>query len=290
MLFNISKFETATRKFAREILTDGKTVSVILRKPRHITFRRDLRESDFDLMWGLDPGRRDLFVATNPSGEKLSCSSREFYEDARYTRSNKTMQGWRNRNPFVDQSFAGMPTKKIASLEKLKVYTTYVIPRLDRLVEFERVKPYRKLRFRRYKLAKKKLRELCLRLTAVGGHRTLVGFGDWSNGDNIKRHPKGPVKALERELKRHCTVESIDEFRTSKLHANCQRELSKQFSLQKCRDGIVRTRKAYSVLHCRNNGCFGTTVNRDENASRNMLLLLQHRLHGHRPREFCRAP
>ncbi|KAG7392139.1 hypothetical protein PHYBOEH_006475 [Phytophthora boehmeriae] len=130
-----------------------------------------------------------------------------------------------------------MPTHKTASLVNLKAYVEYVIPQVDMLLGFERDRPFRKLRLKRYIFAKKKLRELCLALTEQGGRGTIVGFGDWSNNDlagRIKRHPKAPVKPLERELKRYCTVKSIDEFRTSKLHADCHREMSHQYSLRLC--------------------------------------------------------
>ncbi|RLN26425.1 hypothetical protein BBJ28_00010591 [Nothophytophthora sp. Chile5] len=91
---------------------------------------------------------------------------------------------------------------------------------------------------------------------------TLVGFGNWSATDYggfIKKCPAGPVKKLEKELKRYCVVESVPEFRTSKLHADCHRELTYQYALRTCKDGIVRRVKVYSVLHCPHNGCFGMT-------------------------------
>uniref|UniRef100_K3WN18 Transposase n=1 Tax=Globisporangium ultimum (strain ATCC 200006 / CBS 805.95 / DAOM BR144) TaxID=431595 RepID=K3WN18_GLOUD len=155
------------------------------------------------------------------------------------------------------------------------------------------IKPFRKLKLRSYIFAQKKLRELCLKLTAQGGRRTIVGFGDWSNqdiGGLIKKCPAGPVKPLERMLRKYCRVESIDEFRTSKLHNDCHRSLDHQYSKRKCRDGKERTLKVHGVLHCKNNGCHGMTVNRDVNASKNMLLLLQLKMRGEdRPPAFCRA-
>lgn len=79
-LFHIDKFETRSRRFACEISTDGKSVSITLKKPRRDSNDPAPQLSGFGELWGLDPGRRDLFVATNMQGEKLSCSSREFYE------------------------------------------------------------------------------------------------------------------------------------------------------------------------------------------------------------------
>jgi len=178
------------------------------------------------------------------------------------------------------------------ALVRLEAYVRYMTQHMDMLLEFTRTKPFRKLKLRRYICAQKKLQVLCLKLTAQAGRRTVVGFGDWSNtdvGGLIKRCPAGPVKRLERELKRYCTVVSIDEFRTSKLHEDCRGEMQNQNSKRWCRDAVERTVKVHSVLHCRTNGCQGKDVNRDVNASRNMLMLLQCALHGLlRPPEFAR--
>uniref|UniRef100_K3X3E2 Uncharacterized protein n=1 Tax=Globisporangium ultimum (strain ATCC 200006 / CBS 805.95 / DAOM BR144) TaxID=431595 RepID=K3X3E2_GLOUD len=277
-LFNIDKFETANRKFAGEIVTDGKAVSILMRKPKQKIGTRELKEEDYDVMWGLNPGRRDLFVATNQNGEKISCSSREFYEDARYKKRNQKIKVWQENRPDILEAARNMPTKKTAQLERLKEYVVFMIPRMDLLLQFSIVKPFRKLKLRSFIFAQKKLRELCLKLTAQAGRRTLVGFGDWSNqdiGGLIKKCPSGPVKPLERMLRQYCRVESVDEFRSSKLHERCHTPLSHQYSKRMCRDGIERILKVHGVLHCKNNGCHGMTVNRDNNASKNMLLLLQ---------------
>ncbi|KAG1696158.1 hypothetical protein DVH05_018693 [Phytophthora capsici] len=281
MLFNIKKFETANRKFAGEIVTDGKAVSIIMRKPkREAEPTKKYSEDDFDVFWGLDPGRRDMFVATNQWDETVSCSSKEFYEEARYTKAKQKIRGWQDCNPQVLEAIRNMPTKKTASLEKLKVYIAFMTQRMDLLLGFSQLKPFRRLRLRSFIFMKKKLRKLCEQLVPRG-NRVVVGFGDWSNhdvGGIIKRCPAGPVKVFERELARHCTVIPIAEFRTSKVHFDCQHELKNQYSQRLCRDGEIRTRKVYSVLHCLNNGCRGMTVNRDVNASRNMLRLLQCKL------------
>ena len=292
-LFHVDKFETVNRKFAGEIVTDGKSVSISMRKPKREPVIRELNAKDYDVMWGLDPGRTDLFVASNQNGEKVSCSAREFYEDARYKKRNQKIRVWQENRPDVLEATRNMPTKKTSSLERLKEYVEFMIPRMDLLLKFAMVKPFRKLKLRSYIFAKKKLRELCLKLTAQAGRRTLVGFGDWSNqdiGGLIKKCPAGPVKPFERMLRQYCRVEPIDEFRTSKLHERCHSPLVHQYSKRMCRDGVERTLKVHGVLHCKNNGCHGMTVNRDENASKNMLLLLQRKIQGEeRPSEFCRA-
>ncbi|ETP10022.1 hypothetical protein F441_14261 [Phytophthora nicotianae CJ01A1] len=280
-LFNIKKFETETRKFAGEIVTDGKAVSIMMRKPKKEAGpARTYTEKDIDVVWGLDPGRRDMFVATNQFEESVSCSSKEFYEEARYTKAKQKIKGWQDRHPKVLEAIRNMPTKKTASLEKLKVYIAFMTQHMDLLLGFSQLKPFRRLRFRSFLFMKKKLRQLCERL-APRGKRVVVGFGDWSNQDVagiIKKSPAGPVKVFERELARYCTVIPIAEFRTSKVHFECQRRLKNQYSQRLCRDGEIRTQKVHSVLHCLNNGCRGMTVNRNVNASRNMRRLLECKL------------
>jgi hypothetical protein len=135
---------------------------------------------------------------------------------------------------------------------------------------------------RNFIFMKKKLRQFCER-RVPGGQRVVVGFGDWSNRDVagiIKKSLAGPVKAFERELARYCTIVSIAEYRTSKVHYDCAHELKNQFSQRLCRDGEIRTQKVYNVLHCSNNGCRGMTVNWDVNAARNMRRLLECKLRG----------
>uniref|UniRef100_K3WX03 Uncharacterized protein n=1 Tax=Globisporangium ultimum (strain ATCC 200006 / CBS 805.95 / DAOM BR144) TaxID=431595 RepID=K3WX03_GLOUD len=68
----------------------------------------------------------------------------------------------------------------------------------------------------------KKLRKMCLQLTEGAGRHAITGFGDWSNHDVaglITKCPSGPVKWFECKLREFCTVVPIDEYRTSKVHA-----------------------------------------------------------------------
>ena len=109
---------------------------------------------------------------------------------------------------------------------------------------------FRGLKFKRYISAQKKLHALCKAITGRVGCKTVVGFGDWSNKDSggiIKGSPSGPVKRLERELRKHCRVVSMDEFRTSKLHFDCKKQLHNQYSEKRCKDGAVKDVSRFTV-------------------------------------------
>uniref|UniRef100_K3X435 Uncharacterized protein n=1 Tax=Globisporangium ultimum (strain ATCC 200006 / CBS 805.95 / DAOM BR144) TaxID=431595 RepID=K3X435_GLOUD len=230
--FNIDKFETTSRKFASEILTDGKSVSVVLRKPKRKSTPCNINLADYDVVWGLDPGRRDLFVATNQLGDKVSCSRREYCEYAHINESNQIIRHWQHSQSDVLEAIRNMPTKKTASLECMKEYVDFMVPRLGFLLTFFVAKPFRKLKLRRFISMQKKLRKMCLQLIEGAGRHTIVGFGDWSNRDVaglIKKCPSGPVKRFERELRESRTVVPIDEYRTSEVHADCHTPLVYQY-------------------------------------------------------------
>lgn len=60
-----------------------------------------LRVEDYDTIWGLDPGMRDMFVGTDNEGNVQRCSSSEFYNDAKFIYSNAKTSVWRDSNPVI---------------------------------------------------------------------------------------------------------------------------------------------------------------------------------------------
>jgi hypothetical protein len=142
--------------------------------------------------------------------------------------------------------------------------------------------------------SKKKLHNLCIGLARCG-RKTLVGYGDYgltTSSGVIKGCTPGPSGRLRRELGRYCKVVVIDEFRTSKT-CNCCKQRCFRNMRKKVRDdetGRITYQNVHSVLHCRNSGCLSMTVNRDVNASRNILEILRAMVDGlERPEPFRRG-
>ena len=290
-LFNVKKLETGNRTFAGEILTDGKAVSVVMHRPTRIDDAepRELRACDFDQVWGLDPGMRDMFVATNDRGELHRCSSAEFYNDASYTESNRKQRVWRDKDPVIAAVERNMPTKKTADMAALEAYITYSTRHTALMTRFYGAQRFKNLKFRRYCASKRKLQQLVASLSHRG-KRTLVGFGDFSiaRGSCIKGCTPGPTARMRKELRRRATVLDVDEFRTSKT-CNCCKQRAFEHMYHTTVDpetGRRSRRKLHSVLHCKTSDCLSMTVNRDVNASRNILELTQALLAG-QPRPEC---
>jgi hypothetical protein len=240
-LFDVERFERSGKSFGYEIVTDGKAVSVLLTRPRVEEKVKKCRKKvkkcedpaydctgidldSYSRVLGLDPGRRDLFVATDGQGDVTRCSSRRYYHEAGFTRTQKTMRTWYDQDPQVQSWLRTMTSAKTASIRMLLEHLRNLFPKVDPLPDFHLGKKFRDKRFTRFCGSKRVIHRLCKEITKGCGERTLVGFGDWSNLDTggfIQGAPAGPVNLLKRELRRHCKVVSVDEHLMSKLCQFC---------------------------------------------------------------------
>jgi hypothetical protein len=76
-----------------------------------------------------------MFVAVNQWEESVSCSAKEYYEEARYTKAKQAICGWQDWDPRVPETIRSIPTKKIAFLEKLNVYIEFMTQRMDVMLQ-----------------------------------------------------------------------------------------------------------------------------------------------------------
>lgn len=191
--------------------------------------------------------------------------------------------------------------------------------RLDYMLQFFMQKGYRAMRFTRFQGQQRAINAMVKDLTGRCGARTLIGFGDFGNRDPsgfLKKCPAGPVKKLVRALSQKASVVMVDEFRSSKLCAQCEQhaELKAMRGLPSTRvlrryalgegeeagngaaavghgqhvGGSRQLIAVYSVRFCSKKDC-NARVNRDVNAARNMLALLEASLQNDRPPAFRRA-
>ena len=270
-LFNVKKFETSTRSFAYEILTDGKAVSIILNKKKRPCESEVSIPLNYDVVWGLDPGRTNILTATNSYGDTCKVSTAEYYFDSKITEKNRRYSKWYKNDQRVLTAFRTLPSLKTTSVDQFMSYLDIFFKEVDYLLDFHFRKGFRDAKFKTYVFAQKKLHNMCKQL--VNDNRTVVGFGDWSNKDSpVLRKPKGPVKAFKDTLKRYATVIDIDEYKTSKTCSCCHEEVEKT--------GV------YTVLRCANTFCKRNLINRDQNAASNILYLVINQLEG-RPRPAC---
>ena len=268
--FHIQKFETINKKF-HSFLTDGLSVSIILEKENIIKPKpQELVYNDEELI-ALDPGLRMLFVGCNNKNDAIiNCSGKSYYHDAGINRINNKQRRHYNKDEEVLSYIRNMPIGKTNDINEFCKHLSYCLNKLDKVLEFHYTNPFRKWKFTKYILEKKKINELCKLISKKSDitepSKVVVGFGDWSNPHDsiIRGHKRGPVLKLKTHLRKWCKVIDVNEFRTSKLCCKCHNETEKVSY-----NGV----KVNSVLRCLNNEC-RMVIDRDINGCKNILKML----------------
>ena len=278
-LFEIETYETRNRKFAYGISTDGKSVSIRLQKPKMEEIKpKDIKKIQYEQLFGLDPGVRALHTSCNEEGDIIQTTTREYRHKSKMIYACKKRENWYKKWGYYEY-WKKIPTFKTIKLNKMKSYLDYVLPKLNILFGFHKEKGFRGLKFRSYCRSKATLTEICKKI--ANGKKTLVGFGDYSQQHGlVKSHPTTPILKFKRELKKFCNVIDIDEYRTSKTCNACHKEITlyRNKQIRKDREGNpkkARMSNVYSVIRCSSNECKLCCMDRDINASKNILLLLK---------------
>jgi hypothetical protein len=223
-LFNIGALETGNRRFAKEVLTDGRTVCIVMRRraPRlidvslhvdgdgwvrmSIYVKPDLSLTPGDalaratVIKGIDPGKTKMFTASSCTRDATTgevspfrrevevCTAREFYHDAKYKESLLKIQKWtRERAHDIGVILAAMPPRKYKTLRGCMMRVQYVLRHWVVLRGFYGDSRFKNLKLKRHIYAKKKLDAVCRSLTkdgTPGCKDVLIGYGDWGRGKN----------------------------------------------------------------------------------------------------------
>jgi hypothetical protein len=308
--FNVNAVETRRARFDHRITTDGKTVSIQMQvgvsedeqivagypKDAEAAYCRLVAKEG--LLVGVDPGMTDVATCSLSNGDTASFSSARFSDAAGYNTSARRTKRW---NAETAELAASIPSSKVPTIDAMEAHIRGYLAVLPRLLKHRATRPYRKMRFTRYIGKQKTIEQVC-DMIAPRDRAVVVGFGNWANsGEGISRTCSGPIREIRCRLSRRPNVlfKNIDEHKTSCTCHGCFRALvnmkadrmkwSRRESDGRWVTTKVERTKVHKVLHCRNSVC-GTTWNRDVNASKNILLLLDTWMDGReRPAPFRRG-
>ena len=291
--FKIEKFETKQRKFANAIFTDGKIAVIRLRKPKVDAPKpKDVKKIKYEQYVGIDPGVRSLQTSCNDTGRVLETTTPSYRNDCKMKYACRKREMWYKRWEHYEM-WRNIPSFKTTNLQKMLNYFKYVYPNLNTIFQFHVYKNFRGLSFRSYCRGKSTMHKLCMSI--VENKKTLVGFGDFSQQHGlVKKHPTAPIQKFKYELIKYCDIIDIDEWGTSKICNLCKSpiELYKNKVIRKKKDGThtkARMSLINSVIRCKLNECKLCCMDRDINASKNILLLLQLQ-HAGKKRLECFSP
>jgi len=298
-LFNITKYETKNKKFGYTILTDGKSVVLQMRKPvKPEKTATQYTEQQYDNFLGIDPGIRALITSYDTNDKVIQVSTREYRHESKMIYACKKRENWYKRWEHYEE-WKLIPTIKTSKTSVMKEYFKYVFPRLRIFTEFHIEKGFRNLNFTSYCRSKATLAKICERISGVTKKtkhmKTLVGFGDYSQQHGlVKSHPTTPILRLKKELRRYCKVVDIDEYKTSKTCSSCNKEIVLYRNrIQRKKMGVLepiaKMTNIHSVIRCKHNECKLCCMDRDINASKNILGLLLNQYRGEE-RPVCFRP
>ena len=298
-LFNITKYETKNKKFGYTILTDGKSVVLQMRKPvKPEKTATQYTEQQYDNFLGIDPGVRCLITSYDTNDKVIQVSTREYRHKSKMISACKKRENWYKRWEHYEE-WKLIPTIKTSKTSVMKEYFKYVFPRLRIFTEFHIEKGFRNLNFASYCRSKATLAKICERISGVTKKtknvKTLVGFGDYSQQHGlVKSHPTTPILRLKKELRRYCKVVDIDEYKTSKTCSSCNKEIVLYRNrIQRKKMGVLepiaKMTNIHSVIRCKHNECKLCCMDRDINASKNILGLLLNQYRGEE-RPVCFRP
>jgi hypothetical protein len=272
-LFNIEKYETKHKKFHYTIFTDGKCGVITMDKPKAKEVKtKEIKNIDYEQYVGIDPGCRALFTSCNENNEILQCSTKEYRHKSKMIYACKKRETWYKEWNHYDL-WKSIPSFKVSNTKNMLNYFEYVLPNIDMFFKFHYDKNFRGLNFTSYCRGKATLEKICRNITK--NKKTLIGFGDYSQQHGlVKNHPTTPILKLKKELKRFCDVVDIDEWGTSKTCHKCFERICLYRNKKLCK-GKARMSQYHSVIRCSSNECKLCCMDRDINASKNILLLLQ---------------
>ena len=298
-LFNITKYETKNKKFGYTILTDGKSVVLQMRKPSQPEkTATQYTEQQYDNFLGIDPGIRALITSYDTNDKVIQVSTREYRHKSKMIYACKKREEWYKKWEHYEE-WKLIPTIKTSKTSVMKEYFKYVFPRLQIFTEFHIEKGFRNLNFTSYCRSKATLAKICECISGVTKKtkhvKTLVGFGDYSQQHGlVKSHPTTPILRLKKELHRYCRVVDIDEYKTSKTCSSCNKEIVLYRNrIQRKKMGVLepiaKMTNIHSVIRCKHNECKLCCMDRDINASKNILGLLLNQYRGEE-RPVCFRP
>jgi len=317
-LENRSIFNRKGYRFYNQIQTDGISANLLFIKNEYYNKTYGQRLPDYDedqeyeiaqldklskeqcleysskKLVGIDPGKKDIFTMVDSNDNFFSYSNCRRRHDTYTKKSKELINIEKNKDILLDTNITNitkletvLSTESRVSVSSKK-YEKFLILKntvKNTLDSFYKQKMFRELSLRRFRYSKRSEDNLLNEIEEKygSGKDLLLGLGDWSVNSG-STHMRGcmpvPNKGLIKVLKKRFTVVSVDEFRTSQLY---NRDTSKELTNVK-----VNGKKIHTLLTPTRNPN-GVIVNRDHNASKNILRILKTFIESQtRPIEFMR--
>jgi len=262
----IFRFKSSAKKvFSYTIQTDGVSICFHYETPKQET-----HESKFlsERRIGIDPGRSNLIYGTENTPEGVQTyrlTRKTYYSQAGMTKRNKQASNWQKEIVEEERIFS-LFSPKTSDSNQWDSFLVQYISVYNKLWEVKTGKKWARAKFRIYGLKRKVLDRFFNKMN--GPIKPVIFFGAAKFNPNSKNELSSPTTSISKACARHFKVVMVDEFRTSKICANCDCKLSPVQALNI--EGKIR--EIRGLRRCSSSVCAQTSYkNRDLNAALNIL-------------------
>ena len=207
-----------------------------------------------------------------------------------FTRRNKQMLHWLNRDSTGVSTLQSAPSSAVSSLDGYISRCKAILERLDVLKKFYvACRRVRRLKFNTHMRTQSAYQWLVSEICGTSVHseqaKTVVGYGDACMSRNTKGTAPMASSRIVKALSERAKVIMTDEFRSSKLCSSCYQEMEGEL----VEDDEGNQSRSFGLRRCSNSDCLCTLWDRDCNASITICLTLIRNLCGEEvPEEFRR--
>ena len=237
----------------------------------------------------IDPGKRVLLYMKDREGNTFRYSNKQHVDTTKRLKYQRLLQNYRNKKDISNiENELSNYNSKTCKYDAFKLFISNK-NRLNNIL----LSKYQEDIFRKYKwysyINKKKSETTLIRnIKQKYGNDSILIMGDYSDkncANKLKGKMSTPNLGLKRKLGEYFTVYTLDEFRTSCLNYKTEEKCENLYLPDK--KGVIRSIHSILTYQTENNrmGC----INRDENATNNMIKLVNYFLENKdRPQKFKR--
>lgn len=248
--------------------------------------------SDRYKLIGLDPGKRSIITLSDGT-KNLSYSAYQRRYETYAKRSAEIISKEKIKHNIIEKETM-LSNYNSRTLDKNE-YTKFIENKNilnEQLKSFYHRSLFRKLAFRRYCRTRQSEDDLINNIERTflakeeikSGKKLIIGYGNWSRKTQMKRFMSTPNKKIKTLMNERFKILSVEECMTSQLYNKNFKQLKKVYVKRK---SGKHYKAVYGLLTPQEKTEKHIIVNRDKNAAKNMLYVLEYYLRRQeRPEEF----
>jgi hypothetical protein len=289
----------------KSIRTDGIQASVVIRHKLNRKHKTSTEEPvkkkqrirvkpQADYLVGIDPGVVTLMSCADSDGKKWEFSNKQYHHLSHHTKNKKKLLKCKNawnasNNKSLDELHNSIKQAGVSSSELFREHVQSVLKVEDDLLDFYCHPSVKRLNWDSYIMRSKTIAKVMKDFSQrAKGRKTIIGMGNAGFGSCYKGNDPAPKGKLLKKLNERFEVRMIDEFMTSQTCCACHSHLKPVKHRRKDKKGVSAISIMRGIKQCKTTDCL-VTHNRDLNAAKNMLHLLQTEINGEeRPEAFTR--